>query len=134
MSSARFWIVVLALTSFLAGSVAGVLFAERLSPPAPERVPFADYARLLMETYDLPAEKLRPLHATLALYHRDLENLKSRHMSELEPELVSLGKTCRDRIRKYVLPEEQLTSFEQDAAGLLEVERTSSTPPAPGQN
>ena len=57
MSSTRLWILVLALTSFLAGSAAGLLLGRRLAPPAVERGPFSDYAALLVTRFDLEPER-----------------------------------------------------------------------------
>ena len=112
MSSVRLWILILALTSFLAGTAGGVLGARRLTPPAPERGPFADYAELLVEAHDLPRDRARNLRVILALYHDDLEELKSRQVESLEPEIVRAGLTCRRRISEFVLTEAQRTRFD----------------------
>lgn len=115
MSSTRLWILLLALTSFLAGSAGGLLAGTRLAPPAPERGPFSDYAALLVARFDLEPDRERRLRAVLELYHRDLEELKSRHVAEAEPELIRLGEACRQRIRDYVLPSEQQAAFDAEA-------------------
>jgi hypothetical protein len=112
MSSPRLWILLLALTSFLAGSAGGLLAGTRLAPPVIERGPFADYATLLVSRFDLPPDRERRLRAVLELYHRDLEELKSRHVAEAEPELIRLGEVCRQRIRDYVLPAGQQAVFD----------------------
>lgn len=120
MSSVRLWILLLALTSFLAGSAGGVLAGSRLASNAPDRGAFADYATLLVETYDLSPDRTRRLRAVLDLYHSDLEELKSRHIGEAEPELIRLGETCRQRIRDYVLTDEAgRAAFDRDTPALL---------------
>ncbi len=116
MSSARLWILILALTSFLAGAAGGVLGARRFAPPAPDPGPFADYWELMVETYDLPPDRARNLRAILSLYHDDLEELKSRQVESLEPELVRIGLTCRRRISDRVLTEAQRDQFDWERA------------------
>ena len=113
MNSVRLWIVLLALTSFLAGTAGGMLAGTRLAP-ASEDGPFADYAELLTGTYDLDARQVRNLHAALELYHRDLEDLKSREMARFEPELRQMGLRYRELIRRIVLDPEDQASFDRD--------------------
>lgn len=134
MSSTRLWILVLALTSFLAGSAAGLLLGRRLAPPAVERGPFSDYAALLVARFDLEPERALRLRAVLELYHRDLEELKSRHVAEAEPDLIRLGEACRQRIRDYVLPPESQAAFDVEAAAPSPDDSLSwAAPSAPGQ-
>jgi len=134
MSSARLWILLLALTSFLAGSAGGLLAGMRLARPAPERGAFSDYAALLVERFDLERDRERRLKAVLELYHRDLEELKSRHVAEAEPELIRLGEACRQRIRDYVLPPESQASFDAQAQARLAGDSVSwAASPPPGQ-
>ena len=120
MNSVRLWILLLALTSFLAGSAGGLLAGSRLASPIPDRGAFADYSALLVESYDLPPDRARRLRAVLDLYHNDLEELKSRHIGEAEPELIRLGETCRQRIRDYVLTNDaHRAAFDRDTPALL---------------
>jgi hypothetical protein len=134
MSSTRLWILLLALTSFLAGAAGGLLAGSRLAPPPAEAGPFSDYAALLVARFDLEPDRERRLKAVLELYHRDLEELKSRHVAEAEPELIRLGESCRQRIRDYVLPPGQQSVFDQEG-GLSSPDESVSwaAPSAPGR-
>ncbi len=118
MSSERFWIVLLAGTSFLAGLAGGVLlsFSLRLSPE-PEPVRFAAYEARMVGTFQLDEKRERLLHLALASYDEEVEGLKARTLRELEPELAELGRTCRERIRHYVIPVERRVEFDRRAAG-----------------
>ena len=73
--------------------------------------PYAAYEELLVERFEITEDRARALRAILELYHRDLEELKSRHMNELEPDLLRAGTTCRDRIQRYVLTESQRSAL-----------------------
>ncbi|MEM7306793.1 MAG: hypothetical protein AAF682_08985 [Planctomycetota bacterium] len=134
MSSARVWIVILALTSFLAGSAAGLLGATRVSPPPPavDRAPYADYVALLSRTYELEPERVIRLRRFLENYYRSVDELKSRHMGEVEDELIAFGETCRRQIRDLVLPEEHRASFDRDTAALLPDDSLSWAAPETG--
>ena len=50
-------------------------------------------------------------------YQREVEDVQSRHMPEMEPELVKIGLTYRDRIRDIVLRPESRERFDQLVAG-----------------
>jgi hypothetical protein len=119
MSSTRFWIVLLAVTSFLAGMAGGVRAGIHVAPQAVERGPYDDYAAILVEANDIPPERERHLRAFLERYHRDLEDLKDRHVADAEPELNRLGEICRQRIRDYVLTETDRASFDRVARDLV---------------
>jgi hypothetical protein len=119
MSSTRLWIILLAVTSFLAGLAAGTLTGARIGPRAPERRPYDDYAAMLVRTYEVPADRERHLRAFLEQYHRDLEELKARHVAGAEPELIRLGETCRQRIRDYVLSGDARAAFDREARDLF---------------
>ena len=117
MSSERFWIAILAATAFLAGGAGGVLFGLRLDPrEAPG--PFAEYRQRLVSTYDLDPERAGRLRQILAAYDEEIEALKARHVHELEPELVDAGETCRQRIRRFVIPSTRHADFDAHAAGV----------------
>jgi hypothetical protein len=113
MNSARLWIVLLALTSFCAGTAAGVLAGVRLAPEDSSGGAFPDYSRQLTRRYGLDEDSQRRLRAILELYRRDLEDLKSRSVAAAEPELIRLGEACRQRIRDYVLPEDEKSAFDE---------------------
>lgn len=116
MSSERFWIVVLALTSFLVGLAAGFLVSLRRHPLV-EPSPFAAYEARLVERFELDEERTRWLRRILASYDEDLEALKARHVRDMEDEFVEVGLACRDRIRRWVIPEERRQEFDRLAAG-----------------
>jgi len=118
MSSERLWILVLAAVSFLAGAAGGILYAVQLDPPRSSG-PFAAYEEAFAEVFDLDRRRARDLHAVLDRYHGDLEELKARAVRDLEPELVQLGHTCRERIRKYVLAPDELDEFDRLCGGLV---------------
>jgi hypothetical protein len=132
MSSTRFWIVLLAVTSFLAGMAGGVLAGIHVAPKAVERGPYDDYAAILAATYDIPPERERHLRAFLERYHRDLEDLKDRHVADAEAELIRLGEICRQRIRDYVLTETDRASFDRVARDLV-TQDSLSWPATPDQ-
>ena len=102
MRSERFWVVCLALVSFLAGGAGGILWAmDRV--PVREARPWSGYVAQLSQEFDLSSEQREDLRKILKLYHDGVEELKVRQMGGAEPELIKLGRTCRDRIRKWVL-------------------------------
>ena len=71
----------------------------------------------MVTTFRLDAERAKLLHMAVASYEDEVEALKSRHVSELEPELAELGRTCRERIRTYVIPADRQSEFDRLAAG-----------------
>lgn len=102
MNSERFWILVLTLTTFLAGGAGGFLLAME-SVPARDSGPFASYRDRLADRYHLPADARRKLAQILEVYEEDIERLKSRQLDTLDAELVQAGSDCLDRIESYVL-------------------------------
>lgn len=118
----RAWIVVLAATSFLAGTGAGVLLAASLREPVPEPGPFADYRRMLVEAFELSPEREELLDDLLWNYHRDIENLKFRQLEAAKNDLARLGLNYRRNIRDAVLPPDRREEFDRLAA---------VTPPTP---
>jgi hypothetical protein len=124
VTSLRAWVSILAVTAFLAGLACGPFVMSWLFPPAPavSSGPFADYERLLVETFDLAPERREPLRAILDQYRRDIESIKDRHMADymsaMEPELRELGRACREVIRDSVLPEPKRHEFDRLVMGL----------------
>lgn len=116
MSSERIWIVILAAVCFLAGAAGGILWATGLQP-APDHGPYGDFITRFATTFDLDVREARDLRYVLERYHGDVEELKAQYVREMEPELVQLGQVCRDRIRKYVLPPNQVEAFDRLCAG-----------------
>lgn len=113
----KIWILVLVLTTFLAGLAGGVLLGFKIGPESVERGPFADYEEHLRRRFDLSPERMRGLHAVLDQYQRQIENLKNRNAAVLEPELARLGLTYRTLVRDTVLPPSRRAEFEALSAG-----------------
>lgn len=124
MTNLRIWVVILTLTAFLAGLACGPFVSRRFLEPAPAAAdgPFAEYERLMAQTFHLPPERAEPLRALLDQYRRDIESIKDRHladyMSAMEPELSELGRKYRELIRDRVLPEAQRPEFDRLAREL----------------
>ncbi len=115
--SLRLWIVLLAATSFLAGTAGGVVLGMELANDPPERGSFADYETLLLSEFELSPDRARGLRRVLDQYQRQIENLKNRNAAALEPELARLGLTFRGVVRDTVLPADERQRFERLAAG-----------------
>lgn len=117
MNILHLWITLLALVAGLAGFAAGELHAGGEAATSTAR--FRHYADRMTATFDLSPDRERAMRILLDRYERDLEDLKSRHLSSLEPELVRLGDTYRDLIRDKVLPEDRRIDFDVLATGDL---------------
>lgn len=116
MSLERVWILILTTTSFLSGLAGGILFSiYRI--PAERPGPFPAYEARLVQTYDLDEEHARWLHGILARFDADIDELKARHVHELEPELIKAGETCAERIRRWVIPPDRRNEFDRMARG-----------------
>lgn len=123
IGSERFWIVLLALVAFLAGAAAGVLWAIDRAPVR-ERLPLDGYEDRLALEFGLDPEQRQDLRTILNLYHADIEDLKVRQMGGAEADLVKLGLTCRDRIRKWVLSPEERARFDRLTASVSDLPST----------
>ena len=123
MSVERVWIAILALTSFLSGSAGGFLYSLHQNP---EERPgaYSAYEERLVSTFQIDEERALWLRGILDRYDEEIEDLKARHVRDLEPELVALGETCRKRIRSWVIPTDRLDEFDRLARG------TGQFPPA----
>ncbi|MFT4708971.1 MAG: hypothetical protein ACI9D0_001165 [Bacteroidia bacterium] len=117
MKLLHFWIVLLSLVSGLVGFAAGEL--NDPDPSLANRGRFAAYSDRLTAEFGLSVEREAALRVVLVRYERELEDLKSRLLSTLEPELVQLGDTYRDLIRDKVLPEDQRRAFDELVASSL---------------
>jgi hypothetical protein len=124
VTNLRLWVSILALTAFLAGLACGPLIMAWLFPQerALSSGPFADYERMLVNTFQLETERREPLHAILDQYRRDLESIKDRHMADymsaMESELTDLGRAYREEIRDSVLPPDRRGEFDRLVMGL----------------
>ena len=117
MKDARVWGLLLALTSFLAGGAAGVLYARERLAPAPVQGPFAQYESLLSAHFQLDPERARILRGLLWNYQEEVESLRDRHTAELlsvmEPELRDRGLRYRNLIRNELLAEKDRAEFDR---------------------
>ena len=116
MSSERLWVVVLAVTSFLAGAAAS-LFLTLQRAPVQDPGPFAHYEARLVEEYEIGDEERRKLRQILEVFHDEVELLKARQLAEYEAEMAKAGEDCFTRIHDWVIPAEHLERF-RVAAGL----------------
>jgi len=126
MNVERMWVAILALTSFLSGSAGGVLYSLHMNPQE-QPGPFAAYEERLVQTFDLDEERASWLHGILERYDEEIEELKARHVRDLEPELVALGDTCRKRIRGWVVPPDRLAEFDRLAHGTAPLPSSTRT-------
>lgn len=132
----RSWVASLALISFLAGGLAGVLLERQLSAAEPgPSGPFEDYRQLFSERFDLSPERERLFEQVVQHYQRELEEVRQRaledSMGTLEPELVRLGLRYRDLIRNHVLPRTDRPEFDRLAqASPWATDPSASAPPA----
>ena len=118
-SSVRFWIIILVLTSFLAGGAGGILVGLKLGPPPTTPGAFSDFEQLLVEHFELSDERAQGLRVVLDQYHRRIENIKARNAVSLEPELAKLGLTFRGVVRDTVLPADRRDEFTRMSSGIF---------------
>jgi hypothetical protein len=117
MESERFWILILALVTFLAGLAGGVLLGGDLLRSPHEPRAFEVYEEQLVATFELDPDQTGNLRWILNRYHRDLEQLKARNLEGLEDELIRIGENSSDLIVRYVLREDQRDKFQRMAEG-----------------
>ena len=115
MGALRIWAVILALVSFSAGGVGGLLLAPRGGSVYADAGHFRDYQQHFVEQFELSAERADLLAQLLRHYETEFESVRQRalerSMSDMEPELVRLGNRYRDIIRNNVLPLNQRDEF-----------------------
>ena len=123
MRNLRFWVLVLVFTSFAVGLASGTGLAVLFRPPTPDTRPFADYERMLVERFDLSAERARLLRVILASYHQEIEEIKDRHMADytsaMEPELLEKGRKYRGLILNRVIPQSQRSELDETLLGAI---------------
>ena len=112
LGSERLWILLLALTAFLAGGAGGILMGRRMAPRV-EVGPFADFEARFVETFSLDEEKRRDLHYILDRYHAEVEAEESEQVALLEDKLGQIGAKWRDRIRTWILSPEERDVFDR---------------------
>ncbi len=119
----RLWIGVAALSCFGSGLAVGALLIapKRASAPLASDAAFDDYARLLAQRFALSQERRDLLEVVLEEYRADAEEIRARHMAELntsmEPELRELGLRYRAIVRDKVLPVAERDAFDRLASG-----------------
>lgn len=112
MRSERFWVVLLAVTTFCAGLAAGVLLSFRRDPIQGGRE-FAAYEARMIEAFDLDEERVRNLRYILQDYQDKIEALKERNIAALDTDLVKLGRAHRELVRTWVVPPHHHQEFDQ---------------------
>jgi hypothetical protein len=117
MKPLNFWILLLSFVSGLAGFAAGEL--RHTGPVEASKGRFGPYCDRMVVEFDLSDDRERNLKYLLDRFERELDDLKSRHLSTLEPELVAIGGKYRDLIRDRVLPEDKRRAFDELAVGAL---------------
>jgi hypothetical protein len=115
MRSERFWVLVLAFTTFCVGLAAGVLLSFRRER---DERPFAAYEQRMVEAFDLDEERVRNLRWILRDYQEKIEVLKESNIAALDGELVKIGRDHRDLIRSKVVPEHHRQQFDLWVDGL----------------
>ena len=119
----RLWIGVAALSCFGAGLAVGALLIapKRTTNPPVSDAAFDDYARLLAQRCALSQERRDLLEVVLEEYKADADEIRGRHMAELntamEPELRELGQRYRAIVRDKVLPVAERDAFDRLASG-----------------
>jgi len=117
MSSERFWVLVLALTSFCAGLAGGVLVSSWREAERGQR-PFGNYEARMIETFDLDEERVRNLRYILQEYQDEIDALKVKNLASLDDQLVKIGRDHRELIRTWVVPERHRQEYDHWAGGL----------------
>lgn len=109
----RAWILCLAGLCFLAGYATGVLGERRgADRAASSEGAFAAYRERLVRDFGLSAERERWLGMLLESYQQQLEELESRGLSDLQPEVVELGDRYDGWIRERVIPASHRERFD----------------------
>lgn len=116
MSSERFWVLLLALTTFAVGLASGLLLSSRANPREPG--PYQAFEQRMTETFHLDSERVRNLRYVLQNYQAEIEALKERNIAGLDDELVRIGTRHRDLIRTWVIPERHRQEYDLWVGGL----------------
>ena len=115
MSDARVWTLLLAAVSFLAGTAAGLLLADRRD--APQREGWALYADELIEDFDLSPERASCLRVLLDSYDAKLAVIQTQHRAAtraaMEPEIRKLAEEFDRTLRNRVLPPDQRDRYDR---------------------
>lgn len=115
MSGARFWVVLAAVASFLAGTAAGVLFARTGEARQPSG--WAAYAQRLSDDFQLSPERRSSLRILLEEYATEVANKRrayeSRILNQIEPDLRELAARYDGYIRDFVLPPAQRAEYDR---------------------
>ncbi len=114
----RVWIIGLALGSFAAGTVVGVVVPEMFAAERRLETPQEDVAKYLTDKYGLSAEQHRRLVMVFEEYHRmDLNILRDANPSQLHEDIRAkrlLNSRKADQRVRFVLDETQRALYDRD--------------------
>jgi hypothetical protein len=115
MSGVRFWIILAAAVSFLAGMAAGVLLTR--SNEAEPTSGWTAYADRLAADFDLAPDRQSALRILLDEYATEVAHkrraFEARMLNQIEPELRELAARYDSYIRDAVLPSSQRAAYDR---------------------
>jgi hypothetical protein len=115
MSGPRFWILLTAIASFLAGMAGGMLVAR--SAEVEPTSGWAAYAERLADDYELAPERQSSLRILLEEYATEVANKRrayeARILNQIEPDLRELAARYDVYIRDFVLPPGQRAEYDR---------------------
>ena len=116
----RFWVVLLAALSFLAGLTGGRWMAQSHATSLHRDRSggeLAGYETLLVQQFELSGERARCLRVLLQDYETRVARVQERHLAQtisaFEPELAQLSEDTEKIIRDQVLPPAQRAAFDR---------------------
>lgn len=121
MTGLRFWISLLAGTSFLGGVTVARLLD---TPPPTEPAPFEAFVARFTETFELESEprRVEALQVVARHYEEEKLGIEHRHLAvyraAMEDELVALGAKYEEWIRERVLPPAKRAQYDLLAGDL----------------
>ncbi len=116
MSSERTWILIFAVTCFLAGLAGGVVLAAKHFPRE-EQGRFTQYETRMIEYFGLDDEHKRHLRYIIDSYDKEIERLKEHNLRKLADRLKQEGQNRHNLIRDWVIPQNRRTDFDRCALG-----------------
>lgn len=116
LQSERLWILLLALTAFLAGAAGGILVGRQMAPTV-EAGHFSDFEVRFASAFSLDDQARRDLRYILDRYHAEVEALEAGEAWRLADELEEIGLRWRERIRTWILSPDQRADFDRLVAG-----------------
>jgi len=117
VNSARLWILILTLVSFLGGIGTGLIVAERSHQGTLAQRPGGEFEKAFAGEFELDPNRQRLLAGLLDHYNSEVQAIEDRYAAEyhmkMEPELRSAGLEYRALVRDLLLPEEQRPKFDR---------------------